>query len=61
MNIKQRRLELGLKQNELAEECEISSQQLCDIEKGRTKPSIQTALKLAKALGVSDINFFDEK
>ena len=43
MNIKERREELDLSQKELAEKVGISQSFLCDIEQGRSKPSIDTA------------------
>ena len=59
MNIKERREQLGISQKELAEKAEISQSFLCDIEQGRSKPSIDTAVKLADALDISDIKFFE--
>ena len=59
MNIKERREELGMSQKELAEKAGISQSFLCDIEQGRSKPSIDTAVKLADALSISDIKFFE--
>ena len=59
MNIKARREQLGISQKELAERAKISQSFLCDIEQGRCKPSIDTAIKLAKALKVKDIKFFE--
>ena len=59
MNIKERREELDLSQKDLAEKAGISQSFLCDIEQGRSKPSIDTALKIAEALNIDDIKFFD--
>lgn len=59
MNIKERREELGLTQKELAEKAGITQSFLCDIEQGRSKPSIDTAVKIADALNISDIKFFE--
>ena len=59
MNIKEKRERLGISQKELAEKVGISQSFLCDIEQGRSKPSIDTALKIAEALGIEDIKFFD--
>lgn len=58
-NIKARREQLGLSQVELAKMCDITKQQMCDIEKGRTKPTIKTAIKISKALKISSIRFFE--
>lgn len=60
MNIKKRREELGISQKELAKKADISQSTLCDIEKGRCKPSIYTAIKLAKVLQIDDIKFFEQ-
>ena len=60
MNIKKRREELGISQKELAKKADISQSMLCDIEKGRCKPSIYTAIKLAKVLQIDDIKFFEK-
>ena len=59
LNIRERREQLGISQKELAEKADISQSFLCDIEQGRSKPSIDTAVKLADALGISDIKFFE--
>ena len=58
MNIKERREQLGISQKELAEKAKISQSFLCDIEQGRCKPSIDTAVKLAQILDVHDIKFW---
>ena len=59
MNIKEKREQLGISQKELAEKADISQSFLCDIEQGRSKPSIDTAVKIADALTISDIKFFE--
>ena len=59
MNIKEKREELGISQKELAEKIGISQSFLCDIEQGRCKPSIDTAIKIAQVLDVADIKFFE--
>lgn len=59
MNIKEKREELGMSQKELAEKSGITQSFLCDIEQGRSKPSIDVAIKLAKVLKVKDIKFFE--
>lgn len=59
MNIRDKREELGLSQKELAEKSGITQSFLCDIEQGRSKPSIDVAIKLAKVLKVKDIKFFE--
>lgn len=59
MNIREKREELGLSQKELAEKSGITQSFLCDIEQGRSKPSIDVAIKLARVLKVKDIKFFE--
>ena len=59
VNIKKRREQLGISQKELAERAKISQSFLCDIEQGRCKPSIDTAIKIAQVLNVADIKFFE--
>ena len=59
MNIRDKREELGLSQKELAEKSGITQSFLCDIEQGRSKPSIDVAIKLANVLNVKDIKFFE--
>ena len=59
MNIREKREELGLSQKELAEKSGITQSFLCDIEQGRSKPSIDVAIKLAKVQKVKDIKFFE--
>ena len=60
MNVRERREQLGISQKELAERAKISQSFLCDIEQGRCKPSIYTAIKLAKVLQIDDIKFFEQ-
>lgn len=59
MNIKERREQLGISQKELAERVKISQSFLCDIEQGRCKPSLDTAIKIAQVLNIADIKFFE--
>ena len=61
MNIRERREQLGISQKELAEKAGISQSFLCDIEQGRCKPSIDTAVKLAQVRDDSDIAFWSAK
>ena len=58
-NIRERREQLGMSQKDLAEACGIAQSTLCDIEMGRSNPSIEVALKIAKALKVKNIKFFE--
>ena len=59
MDIKQIREEQNMSQKELADRAEISQQFLCDIEQARRKPSIDTAIKIAEVLNITDIKSFD--
>ena len=60
INIREKRKQLGISQNELADACDIAQSTLCDIEMGRSKPSIDVAIKIAKELGEKNIDFFEE-
>ncbi len=55
--IRQIRLEHDLSQEELSEKIEISPRHMCTIENGKSFPSIETFVKIAKALDI-DINQF---
>lgn len=59
MNIKEKREQLGMSQKELAEKCGIAQSTLCDIEQGRSKPSLPVAVKIANVLNVESIKFFE--
>lgn len=59
MNIREKREQLGISQKELAEKCDIAQSTLCDIEQGRSNPSLQVAVKIAKVLNVESIEFFE--
>ena len=59
LNIRERREELGISQKDLAKLCGIAQSTLCDIEQGRIKPSINTAIKIAEVLKISNIKFFE--
>ena len=59
MDIKQIREEQNMSQKELADKAGITQQFMCDIEHGRRKPSIDTAIKIAGALNITDIKSFD--
>lgn len=51
--IKTKRVELGLSQKNLAERVGVTPPAINRFEKGEKSPSVDTLLKLAKALGVS--------
>ena len=50
---RQRRLELNMMQTEVAEKADISNNFYSNIERGRTKPSVDTVFKICKALNLS--------
>ena len=58
-NIREKREQLGMSQKELADRCDIAQSTLCDIEQGRSKPSLPVAIKMAKVLKVKNIKFFE--
>lgn len=50
--IKELRIKHGLTQKQLAEIAKISNSYLCDIEVGRTNPSLKTLEKICKAFEI---------
>lgn len=52
------RMEKGVRQNRLAGMAGISKSYLCDMERGRASPTIETLARIAEALGERDINVF---
>ncbi len=58
--IRQRRRELGLTQEELAERIEVTSQQMQRYEYGKTKLKVENLQAIAKALDVPVSYFFGE-
>lgn len=48
--IKEERLRIGLTQKEVADRCGTSTSYICDIEVGRTNPSLKTLEKISIAL-----------
>ena len=59
MNIREKREQIGMTQKELAERCDIAQSTLCDIEQGRSKPSLPVAIKIAQVLKIESIKFFE--
>ena len=55
--ISQRRRELGIKQNELAEKAEIANNYLSNIETGRSIPSLETFSRLCIGLNATPDSF----
>jgi transcriptional regulator with XRE-family HTH domain len=54
--IREKRLDIGLLQRELAQRCGLTIQAINFIENGRNNPSIATLHKLSEVLGV---NYFE--
>lgn len=50
--LKEKRLELGLSQKELAEKAGVSSNTIYNIEKGNFSPNVSTYQKICKALNI---------
>lgn len=58
---KKRRVELKMMQMEVAEKADISNNFYSNIERGNTKPSVETVFKICKALNLSlDEIIFEE-
>ena len=57
------RKERGIKQEELANELEVSRQTIGSLENGRYNPSIQLAFKIARYVGltIEDIFIYEEE
>lgn len=60
-NLKMLRLKAGLTQAELGEKVEISEHRLSEIERGKCNLTLKTVNKIANALNVASIKFFDFK
>ena len=58
MNIREKREQIGMTQKELAERWDIAQSTLCDIEQGRSNPSLPVAIKIAQVLEENSIQFF---
>lgn len=59
--IKDKRLKLGITQEQLAEKCDISVSYIAHIERGTKSLSLETAVKVSNALNVSlDYLLIDE-
>ncbi len=57
MTLKEIRQNLGYQQQGLALLCKVNSATLSKIEKGKSRPSLEVALRLAKALHISHRQF----
>ncbi len=51
--VRARRLALGWTQAELARRLKVHQSDLCDLEKGRHAPTLETVEKIAGVLGIS--------
>ncbi len=51
-NVRNRRLELGMSQEELAFNCELDRSYMGSVERGERNISLMNIVKIAKALGV---------
>jgi transcriptional regulator with XRE-family HTH domain len=60
-NLKMRRKETNLSQEDLANDCDISISQIGRIERGEINTTISTLFVLAKALNIDVKNLFDFK
>ena len=60
-NLKMFRLKAGLTQAELGERVDILEHRLSDIERGRCNLTLKTVNRLANALSIQAIKFFDFK
>jgi len=50
--IKEKRLDVGMLQKELAQACDVSVQTINTIERGKSTPSITTLRRIAQVIGV---------
>ena len=60
INLKDIRIEKGLTQQELADECDVNRTTITNIENGIINPSVQLAKKLGKILGFDWTLFFSD-
>jgi len=59
-NIRFVREKLGLKQGEVAKAVGIAQATYCNIENGKSAPSVDSAKKIGKVLGIDQLLFEDE-
>ena len=60
VDLKELRAKAGKSQQELADECHVVRQTICEIERGVNRPSIETARAIAKALGCKWTDFYED-
>ncbi len=58
--VRERRNELGVSQEELANRCELHRTYIADIERGCRNPSFNTIILIVRGLGISLEEFFAE-
>ncbi|MEP0873533.1 helix-turn-helix domain-containing protein [Trichocoleus desertorum AS-A10] len=56
--VRQRRRELDMSQEQLAELAELHRTYISDVETGKVSPSLDNIEKIAKALGISIVKLF---
>ena len=60
INVKKLRIEKGLTQEQLANECGVQRTTITMIELGENKPSVELAKKLGEVLEVAWSDFFED-
>ena len=61
VDLKAERAKAGMTQEQLARECGVVRQAICNIECGLALPSIKTAKAIGKVLDLDWTSFYDEK
>ena len=61
IDLKKIRTEAGMTQAELATQTGVIRQTICEIERGRNKPSVDLAKRLACVLNIDWIAFFTDR
>lgn len=59
VDLQKERMSKGLTQEQLASEVGVVRQTICEIERGKNKPSVKVAKKIAEVLDLDWTNFFD--
>jgi len=60
VDLKKIRMDAGMTQQELATQTGVIRQTICEIERGRNKPSVDLAKRLASVLSISWTDFFTD-
>lgn len=58
LDLKELRKSKGLTQQELADQCYVIQQTISHIERGERQPSVDTAKRIGKALGIPWVELF---